>query len=167
MRAALLALVETKPFEKITIRDICAQAGTGYATYFRHYPDTDTLLDDLAAEEIAQLLAHAMPITMSVDSRAGCRALCQYVAGHRQLWSTLLTGGAASRLREEFIRQARLAVPDATPSPDWLPLDLAIVVGTSSAIDVLAWWLAHGHDLSIEQIAEILDRLVVAPMTKG
>lgn len=163
LRAALLDMIETTPFEAITIRDLCARAGIGYATYFRHYPDTAALLDDLAAQEIAGLLAQAMPITMGLDSRAGCRALCDYVEAHRRLWSALLTGGAAAKLRAEFVRQARAAVPAAARGQDWLPLDLAITVGASGVLDTLAWWLAHGQDLSVDQIAEILDRLVIAP----
>jgi AcrR family transcriptional regulator len=167
LRAALLDLIETTPFEAVTIRDLCARAGIGYATYFRHYPDTASLLDDLAAEEIAGLLAQAMPITMGVDSRAGCRALCNYVAGHRSLWSALLTGGAAAKLRAEFVRQARAAVPPGAPIRDWLPLDLAITVGASGVLDTLAWWLSRGQDLSVDQIADILDRLVIAPAMGG
>lgn len=167
LRAALLELIETVPFEAITIRDLCARAGIGYATYFRHYPDTATLLDDLAAQEIAELLSRAMPLTVAMDSRAGCRALCEYVDARRRLWSALLTGGAAARLREEFVRQARLAVPADVRVPDWAPLDLAISVGASGVLDTLAWWLARGQDLSVDRIAEILDRLVIAPAMGG
>lgn len=163
LRAALLDLIETTPFEAITIRDLCARAGIGYATYFRHYPDTATLLDEVAVEEIAGLLSNAMPLTMAMDSRAGCRALCDYVNGHRQLWSVLLNGGAAAKLRMEFVRQARAAVPADAQGREWLPLDLAITVGASGVLDTLGWWLAHGQDIEVDRIAAILDRLVIAP----
>lgn len=167
LRAALLEMIETTPFEAVTIRDLCARAGIGYATYFRHYPDKGTLLDDLAAQEITELLSRSMPLSVAMDSRAGCRALCAYVDGHRRLWSALLTGGAAAKLRQEFVRQARLAVPADARVRDWVPLDLAISVGASGVLDTLAWWLAHGQDLSVDRIAEILDRLVIAPAMGG
>ena len=44
LHQALLALLEEKPFDQITVREISARAGTGYATFFRHYPTKEALL---------------------------------------------------------------------------------------------------------------------------
>src|SRR5436305_623348 len=96
LRDALLVLLEQKPFEQITIREIAAQSGTGYATFFRHYETKGELLNDIAAAEIGGLLALALPVLfVETDSRAAARTLCAYVDERRTLWSALLTGGAA------------------------------------------------------------------------
>jgi AcrR family transcriptional regulator len=171
LRAALLRLLEEHSFDQITIRDISTSAGAGYATFFRHYPDKAALLSDLAAVGISELLERALPILYAVDTRAACVTLCTYVDERRQLWSTLLTGGAAGTLREEFVRQARLAAAaDAAGSPPgerpgtWLPDDLAVVFGVSGVIEILAWWLQHRGDFTLEEMASIIDRLVIAPI---
>jgi AcrR family transcriptional regulator len=164
----LLRLLEEQSFDQITIRDICASAGTGYATYFRHYPDKAALLSDLAAVGISELLERAVPILYAVDTRAACVTLCEYVDERRLLWSTLLTGGAAGTLREEFMRQGRLLAVQAKAAKrrrvSWLPADLAVVFGVSGVIEVLAWWLQHRREFTVEQIAAIVDRLVVTPV---
>ncbi|MGH8629312.1 MAG: TetR/AcrR family transcriptional regulator, partial [Burkholderiales bacterium] len=95
LRAALLELLETTPLEQITIRDIAARAGIGYATFFRHHPTKESLLDDVAAEQIGRLVELSVPLLDFRDTRAASRALCSYVDEHRALWSRLLTGGAA------------------------------------------------------------------------
>ena len=168
LRGALLRLLEEQSFDQITIRDICASAGAGYATYFRHYPDKGALLNDLAAVAISELLERAVPILYAVDTRAACVALCKYVDERRQLWSTLLTGGAAGTLREEFMRQGRLLAVEAKAAKQrrvsWLPADLAVVFGVSGVIEVLAWWLQHRRAFTVEEIAVIVDRLVIAPI---
>jgi len=168
LRDALLALLEGQPFDQLTVRDITARAGAGYATFFRHYPDKASLLADLAASEINDLLAQALPILDAVDTRASCNALCAYVDSRRRLWSVLLTGGAASNLREEFLRQARAIAAAHAPSADrqssWLPDDLAVVFGVSGTVEILAWWLKPGNSHSASQTAGILDRLVIAPI---
>ena len=169
LRDALLALLEERPFDAITIRDLAARAGAGYATFFRHYPDKGSLLADLAADEISALLALALPILDEADTHAACVALCSYVDARRHLWSVLLTGGAAGNLREEFIRQAH-QIAAARPTPDdsaWLPKEVAVVFGVSGTVEILAWWLQHGRDHSLEQVAQILDRLVIAPILRG
>lgn len=164
LTGAMLALLEEKPFDQITIREISARSGTGYATFFRHYTDKEALLGDIASEEIAALLSMTTPVLYDANSYASTLALCSYVAEHRALWSALLTGGAASIVREEFIRQARqLAVYSMKPE-SWLPADLGVVYGTGGTIDLLAWWLSQEEDYSPEQIAGILNRLIIAPL---
>jgi AcrR family transcriptional regulator len=161
---ALLALLEDKPFDQLTIREISARAGTGYATFFRHYQTKEELLGDVASEEIAGLLAMSVPIMAEENSFESVRALCRYVGEHRQLWSALLAGGAAAIVRGEFIRQARLLPEAGKAANAWLPADLGVVHGTGAMIDGLAWWLTIGTDLSSDDIAAILHRLVIAPL---
>ncbi|WP_404480205.1 TetR/AcrR family transcriptional regulator [Novosphingobium sp. BL-52-GroH] len=168
LTAALLALLEEKPFDQLTIREITARAGTGYATFFRHYPTKEALLADVASGEIADLLSRTIPILYETNSYESTRALCGYVADHAMLWSALLAGGAAGIVREEFIRQARGLADVAVSRNAWLPSDLGVVHGTGSTIDILAWWLSQGENPvsahSPEDVATILHRLVIAPL---
>jgi len=160
---ALLHLLTENSFEQVTIREITQRAGIGYATFFRHYPGKEALLNDLAADQIKELLGLALPILFAIDSRAASTALCAYVEQHRKLWSALLTGGAGGTMREEFVRQAK-QIAAAMPNPDtWLPGDLKVVYAVGGTLDVLAWWLQQSPALPVERIAEILDRLVIAP----
>ncbi|NHO67094.1 TetR/AcrR family transcriptional regulator [Aestuariicella hydrocarbonica] len=106
LRNSLLTLLEEKTFEQIIVREITTRASVGYATFFRHYKDKDALLNDLAAQEIHKLLTMTLPILYSVDSMASAQALCSFVWEHRKLWKTLLTGGASSIVKEEYLSQA-------------------------------------------------------------
>jgi AcrR family transcriptional regulator len=160
---SLLALLEEKPFDQVTVREITRKAEVGYATFFRHYPDKEALLNDLAAEQIRTLIDKTLPILFATDSLALCLEVCAYVDERRKLWSALLTGGAAGTVREEFIRQAK-RIPAAQGRPDtWIPAELQVVYATGGTIDVLAWWLQQERPFPIGRIAEILDRLVIAP----
>lgn len=165
LNAALLALLDERAFDQLTIREISQRAGTGYATFFRHYPDKEALLNDIAADEIVSLLAMTVPVLHATASYEAAMALCHYVSERSRLWSALLTGGAAAIVREEFIRQARALAEDARALPDWLPSDLGVVHGTGSTFDILAWWLGQENALRAEDVAAILHRLVIAPVT--
>jgi len=164
LATALLALLEERPFDQLTIREISARAGIGYATFFRHFPTKEALLGDVASDEIARLLALTMPILDSADSLESTRVLCAYVDAHRGVWSALLTGGAAAIVREEFIRQARALPQAAANAKDWLPQDLGVVHGTGGTFDLLAWWLAQERRHTPDEIAAILHRLIIAPL---
>lgn len=169
LTSALLALLEIKPFDQLTIREISARAGTGYATFFRHYPTKEALLADVAAHEIEDLLGRTIPILYAANSYESTLEVCRHVHEHAMLWSALLTGGAAGIVREEFIRQALGLAKSAQSHHPWLPSDLGTIHGTGATIDILAWWLAQGGDKpastrSPEEVATILHRLVIAPL---
>jgi len=160
---ALLSLLEERPFEQLTVREITAKADIGYATFFRHYPDKEALLSDLAASQISGLLAMTLPMLDTADTRGSARALCAYVWEHRKLWSALLTGGASSMLKDEFIRQAQ-QIAEARPRQDaWLPNDLSIVFYVTGTVEILAWWLKQNDPPSVDRMSEVIDALIVGP----
>lgn len=45
---ALLALLEKKPFDYITVSELCAEAGVNRSTFYLHYENTQDLLPYLA-----------------------------------------------------------------------------------------------------------------------
>lgn len=164
LRNALLTLLESKAFEQITIRDIAAAAGIGYSTFFRHHPTKESLLSDVAAQQISSLINLSMPIMDAHDMRAGSTALFSYVYAHRPLWLTLLTGGASGAIRDEFLRQAREIAKFRVPTDSKLPTELGSLLIVSGTIELLAWWLSQPSPLPIDQIAEIHDDVVVSPV---
>jgi AcrR family transcriptional regulator len=163
LRRALLDLLQIKPLEQITIRDLAATANIGYTTFFRHHPTKEALLNDVAAEQIGKLIELSLPMLGDNNTRAASMALCTYVAEHRDLWSTLLTGGAAGALREEFVRLSMEVAATRADPKGWLSPDIAAILVASSTIELLAWWLRQEHPVSVERLAEIHDRLVIAP----
>jgi AcrR family transcriptional regulator len=163
MRQALLALLERKQLDQITVRDIAAEASIGYATFFRHHESKWELLQDVAEEEIGRLMALGLPLLVAADTRGSALALCKYVREHRAIWSALLTGGAAGAMREEFIRQAMQLGASQVQKSDWLPVELGAIYGVSATVEILAWWLRQPENFSVERIAEIVDRLVMTP----
>ena len=74
LAGALLGLIEERPFDQLTIQEITGRAGIAYATFFRHYPDKQALLDDVASEQIRGLMQLVLPLLDSVDARASAAA---------------------------------------------------------------------------------------------
>jgi len=161
LRKALLALIERKPLDQITVREIAAEADVHYATFFRHHATKEALLESLAAEQIDRLVALTYPVLDSVDRPAAVLALCRYVDEHRLLWTVLLTGGAAGAMRDELLRISRGIATERAPSDSWIPLDLAVNCTVSLIFETLAWWLAAAQEsVSITRVATTLDRLL-------
>ena len=165
LHAALLALIETRPLEAVTIRAITEAAGVGYATFYRHYPTKAELLNDVAADQIRELVGLSVPaLGTAHNTREACRAILRYVDAQRPVWRALLTGGAARAIRAEIIAVSR-EVTAAVPHRDgWLPTDLSHRFVASAMVELLSWWLEADGRVDVEQGAELLDRLIIAPV---
>lgn len=161
---ALLKLLQEKPLKQITIRDITATAGIGYTTFFRHHQTKESLLGEIAADQIGYLLSLSLPVMDAHDVRAGTAALFAFVKANRPLWTTLLTGGAAGMIREEFIRQAQEVKKERMPpgAPLWAEAGVVLIV--SGTVELIQWWLKQADSVTVGQMAEILDELMVSPI---
>jgi AcrR family transcriptional regulator len=167
LRRAMLELLEVKPLDQITIRDIAATAGVGYTTFFRHHATKEACLDDVAAEQIQRLIGLTLPVLDAGGTGSASLALCSYVDQHRALWTTLLTGGAAGTMREEFLRLSRLVAAERGRPDRRLPTEVAVIIISSSTIELLAWWLRQKDPLPVERIAEIHERYVILPTIRS
>jgi AcrR family transcriptional regulator len=167
LRDALLRLLEQKPLEQITIREIAASANISYVTFFRHHPTKEALLHDIAVEQLRRLTDLILPALDARETRAASIALCVYVDYNRKLWTTLLTGGAAAVMREEFLRHAAEVAATRSDPNNWLPPELAVSLNVSSTIEVLTWWLRQKRPLPIERVAEIHEHVVLVPILEA
>lgn len=167
LHAALLELLETTSFDRITIRDITTAAGIGYTTFFRHFPTKQALLDDVMSEQLKCLINLSIPILSAQDLRSACEALFSYVKAHRSLWSTLLTGGAAGNIRDEFLRLAREATIVRTSTSGKLSTELGMTLIVSGTLELLSWWLRQTNPISVNEIAEIHDTVIVTPVVEA
>ena len=163
LRTAMLALIGRGPLESITIRDIVAEAGIGYATFFRHYPSKGALLEEIVADEISQLIGLSLPVLGESGTLASSQALFRHVDANRALWQALLIGGAAGTIREQFAKAAAETGPRHIDNPTGIPTELGVLFGVTAKVEIIAWWLRQGASMPVERIAEIHDRLVVRP----
>lgn len=167
LRSALLNLIETRPFDAITIREITDAANVGYATFYRHYPTKTALLDDVAAAQIRHLIDRAMPLFSEGNTLESCLAQFRYVDAHRSMWRALLTGGAAATVREEIIQISREVALAYGETEGWLPADLSFRFVASATVELLTWWLERADRVPAGQGAELLNRLVIAPVVRS
>lgn len=167
LNQALFSLLEEKPFERITIREISDRAGTGYATFFRHYTGKEALLQDLAESEIDALMQLIVPNLVADDTRSLSAAISTFVEGRRSVWAALLTGGASGIMREVYTARSLDLRETANPGNSWLPMDLLMICLSGGVIDILTWWLARSPQIPPQEVAAIIERLIIVPMRTG
>lgn len=160
LRAAFLELIEMKSIDEITIRNITDTAGVSYPTFFRRFARKEELLEDIAASEARTVLSLGREALENGGTGSGA-PLCNYVRDHRRLWRTLLTGGASTVMRSEFMRVAREIAESRPPNNPWLPADLAVTFVTGAIIELLTWWMVQPDDYPVSNVIKLFDALII------
>ncbi|MCB9760748.1 MAG: TetR/AcrR family transcriptional regulator [Alphaproteobacteria bacterium] len=162
---AVMALSEEKDFDDLTITEITARAGVGYATFFRHYPDKEALLTEVAEPLLDELLAKMLPGLLQADRLAAATSVFQLAAEHRALCVALLTGHAAPAVRQRLIVRATARVwPGEGPACGDAPRSLLVAHAVSATLGLLTSWLVMDEPLPPAAMGQLLDTLVLAPV---
>lgn len=166
LRRAMTELAEERPLDSITVRAIAARAGVGYATFFRHYPDKDALLADVIDNLVREFLAQAAPWLRQRDRAGAAKFLCEFVENRLPIYKALIAGGSGETVRAEMLRQTMATMSQARPHEPEGPLDDLILFETVSGIlNLLAWWLRNLEAVDAATMAEIIERLVLTPVS--
>lgn len=161
LRTAFLQLLGHQPLDEITIKDITETAGLSYPTFFRRYGSKEDLLTDIATEEVRRLLSLSEKAVDNRESQKPVETMCAYIQDHWTLWKTLLTGGAASAMREEFMRISTEINASRPRTNPWLPEELAVHFVASGIFEILAWWMKQPVDYPVENVVKIFNALIV------
>lgn len=162
LRLALLRLIDSQALEKISLRDIASAAGVSYPTVFKHYDSKDDLFQDIARQQIRDLLAAFRKGRMSPKWRPG-EGMCAFINEHRALWRTLLTAGASQAMRSEFIQRGREFARGRPSLGHGFPFELVSGVVAGGIFEIIAWWLTQDADYPVETVSNMLETMVIEP----
>ena len=164
LRQALAELIVQRGYESISIRDLAAEAGVGYATYFRHYPSKDALLLDLLQRSI-QDLARLLPPGPDADPAEEGRVIFSHVAQHELLLRILLRGEGTLALLEEVQAAAVAEVMDrfASQREPGIPLEILAHHLVASIIALIGWWLQRGQPYPPQRMGQIYAEMIMRP----
>lgn len=162
---ALIALIEEKRYDAITVQDICERANVGRSTFYAHYQDKDDLLTSnfqQAMDSLGQPLAHRDgQLIFSIAP------LFEHLQGHHHLYKALLWGGGMDVLlragqkqwSQQIEQYAGTLLKDGRQPA--APLQVVAVYIAGSLQTLLLWWLEHKMPYSPERMDDLFQQLVM------
>jgi AcrR family transcriptional regulator len=91
LKKSLIELMKTKPFQKITVKELCERADINRATFYTHYSDTAELLEQIETEFFEPIRLSLNREKVSANVRAVLIEVCRQVKVHAELCRVLFS----------------------------------------------------------------------------
>jgi AcrR family transcriptional regulator len=167
LRTALIALIEERGFNTLTVQEIADRANINRVTFYFHFRDKEELLFATVQSLYEELESENNTLALSVIEWAFRDALSAF--NHAQTYAdfyrVLLSekglisfmGKLIDYFAETTLREDQKRLPaDAEPP---LPLDMVEHFYAGAFVGLMRWWLLRGMPYSPEQMAHFCHQL--------
>lgn len=163
--ALILEMLE-RPFEEISVKDICERAMVHRTTFYKHYEDKYALLERGMRQMFDSLLAgadHAPPSAFSIDDPPPYFVrLFEHAGEHQRFYKVMLCGegmGRFQRMVKDYVIDlagANMRLSSKSEPLGALSVAMHAHFVSGAALSLLTWWLENGMPLTPHQMAQYL-----------
>jgi AcrR family transcriptional regulator len=164
LREALIALMDEREYEQITVREITQQAQVGYKTFFRHYENKQALFLVILEEALVEFQEVLLPATAGSEvAERNTLTAVQFAAKNGTLMKAVFHSPFSTELMAPLVAFG-LQEGKTSFGGTELPDDLVAHHFIATMISLLKWWLDHDKPCSAEEMAAYINQLLIQPM---
>ena len=163
---ALIALMQEKAFETITVQEVLDRAHVSRSTFYTHYSDKDDLLMS-DSEEFFEALSMALSAHSDKSDRVfPVKEFFTHLADVQPFYKALIKSGKFQEnmelARGHFARGIERRLSELPRSKSIPANELPAIAFTHAGalLSLLAWWLDRGMREPPEQMDDLFHRLV-------
>lgn len=163
---ALVALIQEKPFDTITVTEVLTRAGVSRSTFYAHFSDKEDLfMSD--ADEFFEFLATVLSKHGDKSDRvAPVKEFFEHVGEMHEFFAALVASGKVHDTLElaqgHFARGIERRLEEL-PKGQNIPAEQRPAVAFAHAgalLSLLIWWIDHGMRESPSVMDELYHRIV-------
>lgn len=162
LKDALLRLLKSKPINKITIKELCEEAGLNRGTFYLHYYEPNDVLKEIEEEFVREKLAFFDPY-MKNDSPDQLAKLFEAVLTNSELSMVLFGHNGAPQFTariKELVREGVLREwQKEFPSYKREDLEFVFEFAFPGAMNLMLNWISGEGKLPVQEFAHRLDLL--------
>lgn len=167
IKKALAKLIHTKDVSKITVSDIIREADISRGTFYAHYADVNSVVEQIECEELQKIIDFVNRFGVErVTDNVGTfiKMICEYLSNdmeyYRMLTQSNMLDSFIWRLVNIYYDRLLEALISTEKHRDIDEANLYLLYITSAAKTVLVNWLSGEIKGTPEQIAERLGKLI-------
>jgi len=163
---ALVALMQEKPFETITVQDVLDRAQVSRSTFYSHYSDKDDLLMS-DAEEFFESISMALSVHGDKSDRVfPVQEFFVHLSDVQPFYKALVKSGKFQEnmelARGHFARGIERRLSELPRGKSIPPHQLSAIAFTHAGalLSLLMWWLDRGMRESPAEMDELFHRMI-------
>lgn len=162
LKDALLEILKNKPIGKVTIKELCEEAGLNRGTFYLHYNEPNDVLKEIESDFVREKLAFFDPYLKN-DNPDQLAKLFEAVLSNSELSLILFGHNGAPQFTErikELVREGVLCEWQKE-FPEYARADLEFVYEFvfPGAMNLILGWLVKNGALPVTEFAHRLDLL--------
>ena len=183
MDKALIALLEEKSFEYITVSEICKEAGVNRSTFYLHYENTVDLLNETARfildgfmayfnderKSIAKKLVETSLEELNFISDDYLHPYLSYIRYNKKIFLTVLSHSESFGFNEVFQKLYENIFNPILERFDYPLADRKYVMMfyLNGITAIVTEWLKDGCEKSISEVSQIIYECIFGLKTNG
>ena len=168
IKKALAKLMHEKELEKITVSDIIREADISRGTFYAHFPDIRSVLEQIENEEIKKLVNFVNKLKTEDSeinsSKTFLISVFNYLNNdfeyYKMLMQSCFLNNYISRLVDIYYEETITSLLERDPSKDINEAKLYMVYTSSGSKEVLISWLKGSISGTPEEMAIRLSKLI-------
>jgi AcrR family transcriptional regulator len=178
---ALIALIEEKPIDGVTVREVLDRAGVGRSTFYVHYSDKDDLFLSVLEQGLEMWTTTLSRQQEKSNRVAPVAEFFAHVASAKRLYRALVNSGRIEaffelaqgyfargieqriieqRIGEQRIGEQRIGESTDLRNPHQDELTACSHAIAGGLLSLLRWWLDRGAKESPRAMDELFHRMV-------
>lgn len=157
LKNSLIGLMNTKPVNAITIKEICEQADLNRSTFYLHYTDQYQLLKEIQDELLTDTLSYLKDVSNDCSTILYIRFFLEYVKSNAPIFRILLCQPENAGFQSVFIEKTMGHVKSNLPSICSMETE-KYVYGfvMHGCLQIIREWISSGFDLPENEMADII-----------
>lgn len=166
LKESLIELLQKKPINKISIKEICEAADINRSTFYAHYKDQYDLMHQIEQEllqDINEYLNNYNFKGYETESFQMVISIFEYIVDNAELCKVLLGKHGDIALQKEvmmLVQKQSLKELQHENDLDQEMIEYLILFGVNGSIGIIQKWLQDGMKKTAREMAEIVTRLI-------
>lgn len=167
IKKAVVKLMREKEISKITVSDIIREADISRGTFYAHYTDIESVIEQIETEELEKLLSFIDAIKDSESKKNTVffiRSICEYLARdkdyYKMLTQTNIIHNFIHRLINIYYEQTIAQIIESGENISHIDANVFLTFTSTGASMVIISWLNGDIQGSPKEISERLASLI-------
>lgn len=164
LKESVFELMEKKPLNKITIKEICANADVNRTTFYKYYGDQYMLVKDAEGELLRKTSEFLKNLSSDEEKITLLEEFLAYMRANGDTFRILLDKNSDTDFRINMMKVAMEKVLAEKYEPKIQDEGKKYVFSMiiMGAINTIGLWIDSGYDMSERELAELMFRFVDA-----